>query len=300
MRLPLLSRLLPCVAALAGTAADILADAHVAVVARANADYVERRLTADGQPKVETYVFMEGNHYKGVIRDRSIERMAFRDIAHYLAPELYKQKYLPATAVPDADLLIVVHWGTTRPYVSSLEMTARTSPMSDYTEQNLMRTTQAEGGAETVDSLAALADLANNQFAFDLLEQSHDQFDAETSRSDNITLLGYNEELHKFSQKTSLSEKERTLRFDLNAERYFIILKAYDLKPKPGASKRPLWTMHLNISSPGNNFQTALTRMGVVASRFAGQTTTEVKTIRPGAPTGTVTLAPLVILKDAK
>src|SRR5690606_25421203 len=82
------------------------ADKNVVVIARANADYVQGRLGEDGKPKPETYVFMEGNHYKGHTVDRSIERMSFRDIAGFLAPELAKQEYYPGPSATESDLLL--------------------------------------------------------------------------------------------------------------------------------------------------------------------------------------------------
>ena len=69
---------------------SLMADEHVAVIASAATAYTQRKF--DG-PKVrtETYVFMEGSFIPGQTVDRSIERMPFRRIAEFLAPELARR-----------------------------------------------------------------------------------------------------------------------------------------------------------------------------------------------------------------
>jgi hypothetical protein len=84
------------------------ADDHVAVISTASPEYTQRKF-AGGEPRTETYVFLEGRFFEGATVDRSLEKMTFRRIAEYLAPELAKQNYLPARAIAQADLLLVVH-----------------------------------------------------------------------------------------------------------------------------------------------------------------------------------------------
>ena len=64
-----------------------LADRHVAVVSRATPEYTQRKF-GDGKPQPESYVFMQGRYFDGVRADCSIEKMSFREIAGFLAPEL--------------------------------------------------------------------------------------------------------------------------------------------------------------------------------------------------------------------
>jgi hypothetical protein len=83
--------------------------------------------------------------------------------------------------------------------------------------------------------------------------------------------------------------------------RYFIILRAYDLHAAtPAARSRAVWTLHLNISSPGNNFDTAIDRMCVAAVNYVGRSTDEVETVRQPVREGKVEIGPLVILGEAK
>ena len=59
--------------------------------------------------------------------DRSVARTPFRNIAEYLGVELSRQNYLPARTVKEAQLLIVVHWGTTIPAVTNQEASGFTN-----------------------------------------------------------------------------------------------------------------------------------------------------------------------------
>ena len=311
---------------LLSAAAPLFADPRVAVVATAREEYVERRLV-DGKPRPESYVFMQGNYYGGHTVDRSLERMTFRQIAEFLAPELVKQEYRPTTQVKEADLLLVVHWGATVPYVGSQEMMARNTVVTDTstdlgtfnqtTRQQLVDTlngtldVQAQGDSpfaiqgmtrDAIESYSTLATLnvrdSESQRISDRLNQLTDHLTKDTSREGNMSLLGYNETMHRLGKQMWSDATERILQYDLEDERYFIIVNAYDLKDKAGGSAKPVWKMHLNISSPGNNFSTALNRMSQVAGNFAGRNTGTVISVRPTTREGKVTLAPMVIIGE--
>lgn len=287
------------------------ADKHVVVIARADAGYVQARVTEEGQPRPETYVFMQGHHYPGEAVDRTMERMTFREIVGTLAPELARRKYLPGSSAAEADLLLIVHWGTTRPKVGIREMTAQ--PTTEVDRDRLMVETMKEFGmpVEIESNFSGLPDSLvmphgadfNQDQEFERLDRMTDEIGQQFRRGDNVTLLGYADDLHRLGKRAWTGELERSLRHDLNTERYFVIVRAYDLKGRtPSVPKnRPVWTMHLNISSPGNNFRTAMTRMSVAAARYAGLNNVDPATVRVTGQetTGTVTLAPLVILGEA-
>lgn len=308
MSSPRLIRLILPAALLIASGSALRADKNVVVIARANPEYAQARIGEDGKPKPETYVFMEGNHYKGHTVDRSIERMTFRDIAGFIAPELAKQQYLPGPSAAEADLLLIVHWGTTLPKVGLQEMTGRLTQEIDHNRLTLETLKEFDAAPEIEGNFGGLPEemtmpYGHEQLAdqdFHRLNELTDEFSQQSRESSNVTLLGYADELHRLGKRSWTTELERSLRYDLNTERYFIIIKAYELKKKTSSvlANRPVWTMHINIRSPGNNFQTALDRMSRVAALFAGQTTVEAKTVRARVTTGTVTLAPLVILKQ--
>lgn len=292
--------------------ATLRADKHVVVIARASPEYVETRITKEGQPRPETYVFMQGHHYPGEAVDRTMERMTFREIVGYLAPELARHQYLPGTSATEADLLLIVHWGTTRPRVGIREMTGQLTTEVD--RDRLTVETMKEFGlnVEIESNFSGLPDSVvmplgtdfNQDQEFERLDRMTDDLNQQFRRGDNVTLLGYADDLHRLGKRAWTGELERSLRHDLNSERYFVVIRAYDLKGRvPSVPKnRPVWTMHLNISSPGNNFRTAMNRMSVAAARYAGLNNTDPATVRVTGQetTGTVTLAPLVILGEAE
>lgn len=273
-------RLIASVFCLLASGPVLIADKHVVVIARAHPDYVQGRSTANGEPRIETYVFMEGHHYPGQTVDRTMERMTFREIVGTLAPELARRRYLPGNSASAADLLLIVHWGTTRPKIGIREMTAQ--PTTGVDRDRLMAETMKEFGlpGEVESNFDGLPDSLqlpdghafNQDQEFDRLDKLTDELGQQMRRGDNVTLLGYSDDLHRLGKRAWTGETERSLRHDLNSERYFVIVRAYDLKGRtPGVPRnRPVWTMHLNISSPGNNFRMAMARMSVAASRYAG------------------------------
>jgi hypothetical protein len=292
--------------------AALRADKHVVVIARADPEYSETRFNEEGQLRPETYVFMQGHHYPGETVDRTMERMTFREIVGYLAPELARRKYLPGPSAVEADLLLIVHWGTTRPKIGIREMTAQ--PTTEVDRDRLMVETMKEFGVpvEIESNFGGVPDSLlmplgadfNQDQEFERLDRMTDELNQQFRRGDNVTLLGYADDLRRLGKRAWTGELERSLRHDLNTERYFVVIRAYDLKGRvPSVRKnRPVWTMHLNISSPGNNFRTAMNRMSVAAARYAGLNNADPATVRVTGQetTGTVALAPLVILGEAQ
>ncbi len=282
-----------------------LADSKVVVVATADPEYTRQKFSGE-KPKRETYVVMQGHYFDGLSVDKSIERMSFRHIAEIFAPELGRREYLPAKNPKEADLLIVVHWGTTSPQTSMLELTARTSPTLDTSVVDGIRQAKIEQAAATHDVAAGLmaerADEGGQARAFDALSQLTDQISIEQTAANAAQLLGYTRALRQFSQGLGTTADEYTLRHDLREERYFIVLKAYDLhQPTPlGENRRAVWTLHLNMGSPGNNFSGALEKMSITAVNFVGRTTDQVETVTPPPREGKVEIGPLTIIGEAK
>lgn len=278
-------------------ASACLADDRVAVSALAETDYTDAKFGASGIPKRETYIVMRGRYFSGATVDGSIDQMPFKQILGYLTPKLAKQQYFPAKSIEAADLMLVVHWGVTNPRVSTLEMMARSSSVTDTsnTAAGLMKSQLAQearaAGVSTEayipegNSLGAMMSMSNNetsqQLWMDHLDQVTDEVLAERTSRDVAQLLGYTRSLQKLKTTLSENEDERTLRFDIGKERYFIIVRAYEMHPaKKSSPPRPAWTVHLNISSPGNNFRTAMERMSTASVAFVGRTTEGVTTVK--------------------
>jgi hypothetical protein len=280
------------------TATAALADRNVTVVAWVDEAYTARK-SAHNPPLTETYVFMQGRRFASATRDNSLERQGFLDIAKSLAVELARDNYKPARDVESADLLLLVHWGTTRPRVSldSLRGTVTLSiPRDEPHAPGEVFENHPDGDPANeffVDDTEKY-----RAFAFEQAERVADSLKHDLSVASNAALLGYTTQLRRLSRMAFMSTTERTMRHDLETERYFIIVKAFDLKtpPEPGTRAKPVWTLHLNMRSPGQNFRTALANMSRVAVEFAGRSTTEMTTVDPRERTGRVELGPLKVI----
>lgn len=281
------------------------ADPRVIVSAIADPEYTFKKYSGE-KPKTETYVVMQGHFFEGATVDKSVERMSFRRMVEIFAPELGRRRYFPAKSPQDADLLIVVHWGTTEPHASLFELTARTSPTLDTTHVDAERQLRLDTASAGNDPVAGLMVEAANEGArlreTDALDQLTDQLAAQRTSANAAQLLGYTRELDQLRRGIGTTADEYSLRLDLRQERYFIILKAYDLHQPatPGRPRPSVWTLHLNMGSPGNNFGIAVASMSVAAANFVGRTTDHIATINPQPPEGKVEIGPLLILGEVK
>ena len=96
---------------------ELSADSTVCVIAWADEACMQRRAAVD-PPRIETYVVMQGRRFESHTRDNSLGNRSFMDIARTIAAQLVRARYEPAPDVGSPDLLLPVHWGTTRPFVS--------------------------------------------------------------------------------------------------------------------------------------------------------------------------------------
>ncbi len=279
--------------------ATMLGAKPVAAVGKASPAYQERKF-AHGDTQRETYVVMSGKRYEGATRDGSFERTTIREIAEYLAPQLTKQNYWPTKDPKDADLVLVVHWGVTQPRASLNDMTARTTLGPDLSKSSdLFGDSSALADFESV-----MGPLGNVNAGEQRMYQLEDIADMDANNSTGAStarLLGYSETLRKMSETPFLAAEQYTLESDLRTERYFIIVRAYDLHaPTKAERSRPVWTLHLNTASPGNNFRTALASMSTAGASLFGHDTEGVSTVRPEMPRGEVRMPDIVIIGETK
>jgi hypothetical protein len=283
-------------ALVAGVAAfprPLRADDPVAVSAVASKDYGQRKF-GSGSPKRETYLFFQGKFFGGSERDPDLERAQFIDIAKILAVNLVRQNYVPTKDQQNADLLIVVHWGTTTVYQdpNAVDNTTRKNvAMARY--NSAVAAAQAATGGNPgptapdtgqsgylgldqgeVNSELALADAENATSAM--------------SVASNSALLGFGRDLAKAedwdtASSSGMSTEEVSLRLLLSEERYFVILMAYDYHTmKKGSRPKLLWTTRFSVRAPGNSFTGVLPAMSRAAADYFGQNLDRLKFQKPG------------------
>ncbi len=306
--------LLPMTLALGGCAE--LADHGVAVSSSAFSDYSQAKY--DGAaPKRETYVFMQGNYFPGVIADGSLQRLPFRRVAEMLAPELAKRAFWPAPAASSADLVLVVHWGVTSPSEKLDKLLAQDPPSRarvagvdantgvDYHAQvtdasNPSRGEPLVSDQMVSDTFVGIAGADVMSVGFQQAVERTDQLGADYGTADAMKLLGYRRHLQKMAERPFLTAEEATLRSDLESERYFVVIQAYDLRQMRGRKPRLVWTLHLNMRSAGNNFREAVAMMGNVAVNYFGRNVDRVDTALPKVRQGQVTIGEITIVGESR
>jgi hypothetical protein len=275
----------------------------VVVNATASKAYTEQKFV-NGVPKPETYVFYEGRHFGGITRDASMAHVSFMDIAKVLAPNLARQNYLPTKDVKGADLLIIVNWGTT--------VTDETGNKSNLQFQDLLTDTSdafkglpdPEQGGGTVDIISTLT--------FDLMREQAYAVSAQKFAETNADLLGYTnavnkEERAQWASADGLNSDAESHLADLDEERYFVILMAYDYQKilrhgsNTDAQPKPLWSVRMNIRADGNNFAEALPAMSKVAAAYFGKQLDDLISAQTDVGKGAnVEIGPVKVLEGAR
>jgi hypothetical protein len=224
-------------------------DSVVTAIFSRSASKYERRTRPDGSPAMQTYVISNGGADSIEGKDPSIEKIGFSGIVRVLGPALAKRAYYPAKNAAKADLLLVLHWGKTRPnpqsYRSLFDMA-----VSGQNGKN--------GDGSGNDSLL--------QFAQQMRYAADEH---------NADLLGYTAEL-KYRNNISLVAGAGSLYEDLindiESERYYIIVTAIDFQDMmKNQKKNTLWRTVVSIDARSNRFGEQLNAMIDRASRYFGK-----------------------------
>lgn len=231
----------------------------------------------DGSYQAETYTFGEGGHQPGGAHDDTIDKLTFSDIATVIAGPLARRNYVP---VGDRDpdktkLLIMVYWGTTSGTSATAESVAY---------QNLQANQHSigpppppppsgashSGGDNTAIILSARRDGADSAMATVNTENwQRDQADLRNAR-----LLGYDEALSETGGEgpTPLNLRREDLISEIEDNRYFIVLMAYDFQALWKHKKHKLlWVTRFSIRERGADFAKIFPSMAAYASQYFGQ-----------------------------
>jgi hypothetical protein len=254
-------------------------DSVVTAVFSRSFNSYERPTRADGSDQPLTYVIANGGYAAGTDADRSIEDVKFAGIVRVLGKFLAKQAYYPAKDAKKADLMLVVHWGKTKPFSSGpyqimqdqgllgfatlqqqLHMGIGASPGIDYGR---------EAQAQVKDPVRdALIESATEEMVQGLTQIRFAQDARIDANRHNANLLGYTAEL-KYRNNPTLFAGAGTayddLFRDLEAERYDF-QEALQHRTNKG-----LWRTVASIDARGNRFDERLLAMIDKASRYFGR-----------------------------
>jgi hypothetical protein len=234
-----------------------------AVSSDASTDYVRAKLP-DGSFKPEFYSFGNGGHWGGPVRDDTIDRLNFLDVARMIAAPLASQNYLPAKDPKKAGLVIMVYWGTTNVPVAvstSDGYQQYQNAIADYNallkeDPNMARTLLNEGLIQ--------ASMEN---------RLRDHLDYENAR-----MLGYDSEgligtdYGRGVALTALRGYRADLISEIEDNRYFVVLMAYDFQMLWRQKKdKLLWETRFSIRERGNDFGRTLPAMARYAAQYFGR-----------------------------
>ncbi len=260
-------------------------EASIAASATAGSDY-QRPRDAAGTLQPETYVFAEGQFLGGGTVDRGLEQTTFTQITRTLAASLAKQNYVPAPDLNSAQLVIMVHWGMTM--VSE-------DPMKDINLQRAQEALTAFSAAQEANGLADPTELNSATSALGMARQG-----VQEAVNRNAVLLGFARSLERERQQMMTSTAEITMSNELNEERYFVILMAYDNQTRLKERKsRVMWVTRLSVRSPGNNFTEALPALARVGADVFGRQVDGLVRVKAPLGRGTVTIGELEVLGQA-
>jgi hypothetical protein len=211
----------------------------------------ERTKLADGTFKPERFAIGKGTHWKSRKIDPSLDGLSFTRIAQTIAGPLRKQGYLPTADPTRTDLLILVSWGVT---------TGATEGDYDHALP-MLRDAMSTGGAGALTAALALQAAENR-----LRERNNVR---------NAEILGYSDAYVRAREMRDIGFGTGDSTFwELEANRYFVVLKAYDFPHLRKEKKlKLLWEARFSIYEHRNNFDQQLLGMTQAASRYFGQDT---------------------------
>ncbi|HZZ18464.1 MAG TPA: hypothetical protein VFE25_03800 [Opitutaceae bacterium] len=236
-----------------------------AVASKVSADYV-RSKQADGAFAPEFYSFGNGGNWGGELKDLTIDKLGFTDVARAIAPALRTQNYLPASDPTKTKLLVMLYWGTT----------AVPPPYQDDTlYQNYQQSLQtyrimlSEGDPDADNVLSA------GLHQLDIANGIRDRLDFR-----NSLMLGYDAsglvgtDRGKYLQHTALRTETLDEREEIEENRYFVVLMAYDFQLMWKQKKHKLlWEARFSVNERHNEFDKALPAMAQYAARYFGRPT---------------------------
>jgi hypothetical protein len=273
--------------------ADDSGENIVVVSSRVSDGYVRTKLS-NGSYQPESYAFGNGGHMTGAVSDSMIDNLTFMDVAQSIAGPLARQSYVPAKDPKTTRQLVMVYWGRTRTserlddsvaaqalQQANAKATGAKSALKEQQAQAYAKisapigpmvcgrfdpTMSASLVADQIDednsSAGALALVAAEN-------RSREQIDAR-----NASLLGYDSwwAATEGSKGTSLEHRRQDMIDELEQDRYFVILMAYDFQAIWKQKKHLLlWETRLSVRQRGVDFDKQLPLIVQNASRYFGR-----------------------------
>ncbi len=241
-----------------------------------------RQKGPDGSFRREYYALAQGRYMPGLKRDRSIDDVKFPPLAGLVAQYLARENYYMAQDSKSAELLLIITWGTTIPFGDSVYR-ANLSTFLASMNHAVAATHAAAGTPMSVEGIqspqSSVAAAARSAFEQDLYQML--MFEGMRDRADeyNAGLLGYGDEMNRYrhgSWSPSMFAGAGTayydMKDDIENERYFVVIAAYDFKAALKEGKRKLlWVTRVSVQAQGNQFDRDVSAMLAKASHHFGR-----------------------------
>jgi hypothetical protein len=247
-----------------------------AVFAWAAKDY-QRQIQPSGRPAREYYAISNGGVMPGTVFDRSVAAVEFPEVAGVLAQHLGRQNYFLAPNASSADLLLVVHWGTTVPFADTNERFAMDQLASAMGQMNVAHPPGRFGGA-LPSGQPGIGPDGSPRNPIDsgslLLELQMFQSMRQRALLPTAQLLGYvsavdeANDLRRYFTNSTFNE----LIAEVSDPRYYIIVSAYDFRKTVHEQKaKLLWQTRISITSRGLRFRDHFGDMLASGVRYYGK-----------------------------
>jgi hypothetical protein len=234
----------------------------------------------DGSFKRETYAISNGGYASGLARDHSIDDVKFPAIAGLVAEHLARKNYFLAQDAKSADLLLVISWGTSTPFSDGINRMAQDNALAAMNNvKSAVANAKVDTNNRSVDGIqspaAEAADAARSELEGQLFELQMFNDMRSKANEQNARLLGYMKEINSRndpSRYAGAGTYYDDLISDIESERYYVIVAAYDFRVATQEKKKKLlWSTRVSIQTQGNRFNESLATMLANASRHFGQ-----------------------------
>jgi hypothetical protein len=245
-------------------------DGITAVSAKTSKDYFRAKLP-DGSFQSEYYSFGQGGNWGGEIKDLTIDKLSFLDVAHVIAVPLAERNYLPAKDPDKTRLLIMVYWGTTAVPESADNSVA----YSNYNnaEAALKRAMNPHSPEPIMAQNAVIAEWSVAMTIVNIENQQRTH-----TNWKNAAMLGYDSagvigtEYGNHVRGSALGGYRDDLLSEIEENRYFVVLMAYDFQLLRKQKKHKLlWETRFSIRERNHQFDRDLSSMARYASQYFGQ-----------------------------
>jgi hypothetical protein len=258
----------------------------------------QRPKAADGTFQREYYALANGSYLPGVGADASIDKVKFPQIAGLTAQLLATHNYQLAPDAKQAQFLLIITWGKTIPLADGVYR-----DQAEAFGNAMNAVAQARGGAagrfSAMSGPATPQTFAENDEAESALVQLNMANNMRRKANEyNAQLLGYIDEINDRDSPARFAGGGTyfdDLNEDIENERYFFVVSAYDFPTAVKTGKRKLlWATRVSVQAQGNKFNETAAYMMAKASKYFGQDSGRL--IRQYDPEGKVRLGELQIV----